>query len=60
MIGGVALSHVISSQLYGTRPLDPVLLVATVAILAVVALLASMVSAKRAAQVNPVSVLNDA
>jgi len=60
MVGAVALSHVISSQLYGTRPLDPVLLVATVAILAVVALLASMVSAKRAAQVNPVSVLNDA
>ena len=58
MAGALALSDLIRSQLFETQPLDPGLLAATVAILAAVSLIASAVSARQAARIAPVTVLN--
>ena len=60
---GVLLSGImaplISSLLYGVRPLDPEVFLAVPLILMVVALLASYVPARRAARVNPIVALRE-
>jgi predicted permease len=51
------LSRVVSAQLYGVTPTDPVTIVAAAGSLAIVALLAGYIPAVRATRVNPVRAL---
>ena len=65
--GGVAIGLIlsgimapmISTVLYGVRPLDPEVFLAVPLILMVVALLASYIPALRAARVNPIVALRE-
>jgi ABC-type antimicrobial peptide transport system permease subunit len=50
-------ARLISTQLFGTKPSDPITLVAAAVILALVALLAGYLPARRASRVNPLSAL---
>src|SRR5215217_2839588 len=49
--------RLISSQLFGVSPTDPLLLIVAAAVLMVVALLAGYLPARRAARVNPLNAL---
>jgi putative ABC transport system permease protein len=53
------MAPLISSLLYGVRPLDPQVFLAVPLILMVVALLASYIPARRAASVNPIVALRE-
>jgi len=53
------MAPLISSLLYGVRPIDPAVFVAVPLILMVVVLLASSIPARRAAMVSPVVALRD-
>ncbi|HEV3199554.1 MAG TPA: ABC transporter permease [Bryobacteraceae bacterium] len=55
--GSVALRSVVAGQLYGVKPLDPVVMLSVVVTLAVVGLTACVLPARRAAGVDPVTVL---
>jgi predicted permease len=55
--GALAIGRALESQLYGVRASDPAVLGAVVVALGLIALLASVVPARRAASVNPVTVL---
>jgi ABC-type antimicrobial peptide transport system permease subunit len=57
--GSVALRSVVAGQLYGVKPLDPVVMSAVMLALAVVGLSACVVPAHRATRVDPVIVLRD-
>ncbi len=57
LVLSVAAARVISSQLYGVGPTDPVTFLGTPALLAAVALLATLVPALRATRVDPVVTL---
>jgi ABC-type antimicrobial peptide transport system permease subunit len=48
---------VISSQLFGVSPTDPLTIAAAVVVLLVTAMLAALIPARRASRVNPVSTL---
>jgi ABC-type antimicrobial peptide transport system permease subunit len=50
-------ARLISTQLFGTKPTDPITLVAAAVILTLVALLAGYLPARRASHVNPLSAL---
>ncbi|HEX7051127.1 MAG TPA: ABC transporter permease [Longimicrobiales bacterium] len=52
------LVRLIQSLLFGVRPMDPVVLVATAALLAVAAAAACMIPARRASRVDPVIALS--
>ena len=58
---GVAGSvrSVIAGQLYGVKPLDPVVMSAVILTLAVVGLAACVLPARRATRVDPVMVLRE-
>ncbi|MBI4474132.1 MAG: ABC transporter permease [Acidobacteria bacterium] len=56
--GAVALRNAIEAQIYGVRPLDPVVMSAVVVTLGIVAIVACVMPARRATQVDPVTVLN--
>ena len=58
LLSGV-MAPLISSVLYGIRPLDPEVFLAVPLILMVVALLASYIPARRAARVNPIVALRE-
>jgi putative ABC transport system permease protein len=58
LLSGI-MAPVISSLLYGVRPLDPEVFLAVSLILMVVALLASYIPARRAASVNPIVALRE-
>jgi ABC-type antimicrobial peptide transport system permease subunit len=58
LLSGI-LAPLISSLLYGVRPLDPEVFLAVSLILMVVALLASVIPARRAASVNPIVALRE-
>ena len=57
--GSVALRSVIAGQLYGVKPLDPVVLAEVILTLGVVGLVACVVPARRATIVDPVIVLRE-
>jgi ABC-type antimicrobial peptide transport system permease subunit len=57
--GSVALRSVIAGQLYGVKPLDPVVLAEVIFTLGVVGLAACVVPARRATSVDPVTVLRE-
>lgn len=57
--GSVALRSVVATQLYGVKPLDPLVMSAVVVTLALVGLIACAAPARRATQVDPVIVLRD-
>jgi len=57
MVGSLALSNVLASQLYGVTPHDPLVLGAVALVLLVTGALASAVPALRAARVAPVEAL---
>lgn len=58
LLSGI-MAPLISSLLYGVRPLDPEVFLAVPLILMVVALLASYIPARRAARVNPIVALRE-
>jgi ABC-type antimicrobial peptide transport system permease subunit len=57
VLGAVALTRFIGNYLYGVTATDPMTLAASVVILLVVALIASIVPARRASFVDPMTVL---
>jgi predicted permease len=57
LLGAIALTRILTSQLYGVRPADPVTFAAVAVLLMVVALLACAVPARRAAGMDPVEAL---
>jgi ABC-type antimicrobial peptide transport system permease subunit len=57
--GSVALRSVVAGQLYGVKPLDPVVMSAVVLTLAAVGLGACALPALRATRVDPVTVLRE-
>ncbi len=58
LLSGI-MAPMISTVLYGVRPLDPEVFLAVPLILMVVALLASYIPARRAARVNPIVALRE-
>jgi putative ABC transport system permease protein len=58
LLSGI-MARLISSLLYGVRPIDPEVFLAVPLILMVVALLASYIPARRAAKVNPIVALRE-
>jgi putative ABC transport system permease protein len=57
--GVIALRKAVANEIYGVHALDPVVLGAVIAILATIALLACALPARRAAHVNPATVLSE-
>jgi predicted permease len=57
--GSVALRSVVAGQLYGVKPLDPVVMSLVVLTLAIVGLTACALPARRATRVDPVTVLRE-
>jgi predicted permease len=57
LAGAVAAGYFIQSQLYETRPADPVTLATSVGLLAVVAVLAHLAPVRRALRANPTATL---
>jgi predicted permease len=59
LVGLFGLTRVIRGMLYGVQPADPVVIVLVALVLAGVALVATLIPARRAARVSPMSALND-
>ena len=59
MVGALALQRVIAAQLFGVRPLDPLVLLTVTGVLAVTAGAACLWPARRAARVDPIVALTD-
>lgn len=57
--GAVALRTVVAGELYGVKPLDPMVLSAVIVLLAAVGLAACALPARRATRVDPVIVLRE-
>jgi predicted permease len=57
MIGAAFLQRAVASEIYGVKPLDPLVLVSVMALLAIVALAACAVPARRAMRVDPIVAL---
>jgi len=57
IVGAVSMQKAIASEIYGVRPLDPLVLASVMALLAVVALAACAVPARRAMRVDPIVAL---
>ncbi|MBZ5521210.1 MAG: ABC transporter permease [Acidobacteriia bacterium] len=57
--GALALRTAVASQIYGVRPLDPLVMGSVIVLLGTVALVACAVPARRAVLVNPVAVLSE-
>jgi putative ABC transport system permease protein len=57
--GAASLQKAVSSQIYGVRPLDPLVIGAVTVLLGTIALAACVLPACRAVRVDPVAVLNE-
>jgi predicted permease len=57
LVGALALSRLLASQLYQVSPRDPVVLAAAFVFLAVIAAVSSYLPARRAARIDPVAAL---
>ena len=57
LVAAVGLTRLMSSLLFGVPPWDPAALLSAAALLALATLLASYLPARRAARVDPVSIL---
>lgn len=57
--GTASLRQAIASQVYGVQPFDPIVIGSVMVILAAIALGACVIPARRALQVDPVTVLNE-
>ncbi|HEY6268971.1 MAG TPA: ABC transporter permease [Candidatus Acidoferrum sp.] len=57
VVGAVFLQKAVASEIYGVRPLDPLVLASVMALLAIVALAACAVPARRAMRVDPMVAL---
>jgi len=58
-IASLAISHLITSLLFGTTPTDPATFAAMILILAAIALLAGYIPARRASRINPMVALRN-
>ncbi len=59
LAGAVALQRAVANQIYGVRPLDPLVLGCVVLLLGLISLVACLVPARHAVSVDPVRVLSD-
>ncbi len=57
IVGAASLQKAVASEIYGVRPLDPLVLATVMALLAIVALAACAVPARRAMRVDPMVAL---
>jgi ABC-type antimicrobial peptide transport system permease subunit len=57
LAGAVALQNAVANQVYGVRPLDPLVLGSVAALLGIIALVACVAPARRAVGLDPVRVL---
>jgi predicted permease len=57
VVGAVSLQKFVATEVYGVKPLDPLVLASVMALLAVVALAACAVPARRALRVDPIVAL---
>jgi predicted permease len=57
IIGAASLQKVVATEIYGVRPLDPLVLASVMGLLAIVALAACAVPARRAMRVDPIVAL---
>jgi predicted permease len=57
IVGAASLERVVASEIYGVRPLDPLVLASVMVLLAIVALAACAVPARRAMRVDPIVAL---
>jgi predicted permease len=57
IVGAASMQKAVASEIYGVRPLDPLVLVSVMAVLAIVALAACAVPARRAMRVDPIVAL---
>jgi ABC-type antimicrobial peptide transport system permease subunit len=57
IVGAASVQKVVATEIYGVRPLDPLVLASVMALLAVVALAACAVPARRAMRVDPIVAL---
>jgi predicted permease len=57
IVGAVLLQKAVANEIYGVRPLDPLVLLSVMGILAVVALTACAIPARRATRVDPIIAL---
>jgi putative ABC transport system permease protein len=57
VVGAVFLQKFVATEVYGVRPLDPLILASVMALLAIVALAACAVPARRALRVDPIVAL---
>ncbi len=56
--GTVSLRHAVESQIYGVRPMEPVVMGSVALVLGAVGVAACVLPARRATRVDPVSILN--
>jgi putative ABC transport system permease protein len=57
VVGAASLQKLVATEIYGVRPLDPVVLASVMTLLAIVALAACAVPARRAMRVDPIVAL---
>ena len=57
IVGAASLQRVVATEIYGVRPLDPLVLASVMAVMAIVALAACAVPARRAMRVDPIVAL---
>jgi ABC-type antimicrobial peptide transport system permease subunit len=57
LVGALALSQVIRSNLYGVAPTDPLVFMLSAGVMVILAALATWLPARRATRVNPVEAL---
>ncbi len=57
IIGAVSVQKAVANQIYGVRPLDPLVLTSVIGVLAAVALAACAIPARRATRVDPIIAL---